>query len=227
VSSNGVTLSFDVTQNDGIMPISGYQPYYQWGRKDPELPSTGSGNTNHAGYTINGSFSFSYLQSNVSIGTTIKNTGIHYYSSSTCGPYNETKYNYWDAENTALDNSNSTSRAEKTIKTIYDPCPPDFCVPTSNCFYYIYSNYSSYFTWASSPAGRTWKTNGANVFFPASGCRNGSNGSLGNVGSIGYYWTATPYSTNYGRSLTFSSGNTNWCNLNRAYGFAVRAVAEE
>ena len=225
--SNGVTLTFDVTQASGSMPISGYHPYYQWGRKDAELPSTGTGNTNHAGYTIDGSFSFSYLQSNVSIGTTIKNPGIHYYSTSTYGPYNEYKYNYWDMENTALDNSNSTSRAVATVKTVYDPCPPDFCVPTSNCFYYIYSNYSSYFTWTSSPAGRTWKMSGANVFFPASGYRSLSNGTLNDVGSGGYYWTATPSGTYHGRRLYFDSSRTGWGYYYRAYGFAVRAVAEE
>lgn len=226
-TSNGVTLTFDVTQADGTMPVSGYHPYYQWGRKDAELPSTGTGNTNHAGYTIDGSFSFSYLQSNVSIGTTIKNPGIHYYSSSTYGPHNEYKYNYWDMENTALDNSNSTSRAVATVKTVYDPCPPDFCVPTSNCIYYIYSNYSSYFTWTSTPAGRTWKMNGANVFFPASGYRSGSNGSLNDVGSSSYYWTATPYSANHGRRLSFNSGSTGWGYYTRASGCPVRAVAEE
>ena len=226
-SSNGVTLTFDVTQANGSMPNSGYNPYYQWGRKDPELPSTGTGNTNHAGYTKDGSFSFSYLTNNVSIGTTIKNPGIHYNSTSTYGPYNEDKYNYWDAENTARDNSNSTSRAVATVKTVYDPCPPDFCVPTSNCFYYIYSNYSSYFTWTSSPGGRTWKMNGANVFFPASGRRGSGTGQLGNVGSDGYYWAATPYSTDYGRSFYFYSSGTAWTQTGRSSGFAVRAVAEE
>lgn len=62
--------------------------------------------------------------------------------------------------------------------------------------------------------------------FPASGQRNNSNGTLNNVGSNGYYWTATPYSTNNGRNLNFNSSNTNWNNNNRANGFAVRAVAE-
>ena len=62
--------------------------------------------------------------------------------------------------------------------------------------------------------------------FPASGYRNNSNGTLNNVGSNGYYWTATPYSTNNGRNLNFNSSNTNWNNNNRAYGFPVRAVAE-
>ena len=225
--SNGVTLDFDVVQADGSTPIQGYQPFYQWGRKDPELPSTGTGNTNHAAYTMNGTFGFSYQNTNATIGTTIKNPGKHYYSSSTYGPYNQTMYNYWDINNTQLDNSNSTSRAVATVKTIYDPCPPGYCVPTSNCFYYITQNYSSYFTWSSTPAGRTWKMNGANVFFPASGYRYSSYGSLLIVGSFGYYWTATPYSTNDGRQLYFYSGNTYWDYSDRAGGYAVRAVAEE
>ena len=69
--------------------------------------------------------------------------------------------------------------------------------------------------------------NGANVFFPASGYRNRSNGTLDGVGSYGYYWTATPYGTGYGRPLDFGSGSTHWDNYFRAYGYAVRAVAEE
>lgn len=234
-SSNGVTLTFDVTQASSSMPISGYHPYYQWGRKDALIPSTGSGNYNHNTWDIDGNVltssanntCYSLVSDAYSIGTTIKNPIKHYYNSSNYGPYNETKYNYWDAENTALDNSNSTSRTVATVKTVYDPCPPDFCVPTSNCFYYIYSNYSSYFTWTSSPAGRTWKMSGANVFFPASGSRSSSVGSLINVGSYGSYWAATPYSTNNGRQLSFNSGNTYWNNVSRASGCAVRAVAEE
>ena len=234
-SSNGVTLTFDVTQASGSMPISGYHPYYQWGRKDALIPSTGSGNYNHNTWDIDGNVltssanntCYSLVSGAYSIGNTIKNPIKHYYNSSNYGPYNETKYNYWDAENTTLDNSNSTSRAVPTVKTVYDPCPPDFCVPTSNCFYYIYSNYSSYFTWTSSPAGRTWKMSGANVSFPASGYRNYSYGTLSYVGSNGYYWTATPYGTYYGRQLYFYSSYTYWSNLYRATGYAVRAVAEE
>ena len=234
-SSNGVTLTFDVTQASGSMPIRGYYPYYQWGRKDALIPSTGSGNYNHKTWDIDGNVltssanntCYSLVSGAYSIGTTIKNPIRHYCNTNKYVPYKETKYNYWDAENTALDNSNSTSRAVATVKTVYDPCPPDFCVPTSNCFYYIYSNYSSYFTWSSSPAGRTWKMSSANVFFPASGYRGGTNGTLNNVGSYGCYWTATPYSTGSGRPLRFLSDNIYWSSDGRASGYAVRAVAEE
>ena len=235
VSSNGVTLTFDVTQASRSMTISGFHPYYQWGRKDALIPSTGSGNYNHNTWDIDGNVltssanntCYNFVSGAYSIGTTIKNPITHYYNSSNYGPYNETKYNYWDAENTNLDNSYTTSRAVATVKTVYDPCPPDFCVPTSNCFYYIYSNYSSYFEWTSTPAGRTWKMNGANVFFPASGLRSGSNGTLNYLDNYGYCWTATPCSTGKSRYLYFYSSFTGWDKGNWANGFSVPAVAEE
>ena len=62
--------------------------------------------------------------------------------------------------------------------------------------------------------------------FPASGYRNNSSGSLNNVGSNGYYWSASPNSSNNGHNLNFNSSNWNWNNNNRANGFPVRAVAE-
>lgn len=237
VSNNDVTLTFDVTQADGSSPISGYHPYYQWGRKDALIPSNGSGNYNHKTWDINGNVltsstsntCYSLVSGKYSIGTTIKNPIRHYYNSSNYGPYKEFKYNYWDAENTTPDNNNdgSTSRAVATVKTVYDPCPPDFCVPTSNCFYYIYSNSSSYFTWSSSPAGGTWNMSEANVFFPGSGIRNSSYGALTNVGNTGTCWTATPHSTNFVRMLGFTAGGTSWSRQGGAEEKAVRAVAEE
>ena len=69
--------------------------------------------------------------------------------------------------------------------------------------------------------------NGNSIFFPASGCRNFSSGALGNVGSYGYYWSASPYSSNNGRFLNFYSSFWYWNNCYRATGFPVRAVAEE
>ena len=69
--------------------------------------------------------------------------------------------------------------------------------------------------------------NGNSVLFPASGYRNTSSGTLYSVGSSGYYWSASPYSSNYGRGLYFYSSYWYWNNNSRAYGFPVRPVAEE
>lgn len=39
----GQTVSFTITQEGKTVEPSGNNPYYQWGRKDPQLPSTGFG----------------------------------------------------------------------------------------------------------------------------------------------------------------------------------------
>ena len=69
--------------------------------------------------------------------------------------------------------------------------------------------------------------NGNSIFFPASGYRYNSSGTLYSVGSNGYYWSASPYSDYYGRTLYFDSSNWYWNYYYRANGFPVRAVAEE
>ena len=145
VSSNGVSMTFDVSYSGPTQSSSTIyypSPYYQWGRKDAMYPSTG-------GYNSSGTLISSYTSGTTLItatsttpGATIQHPDYWYYNSSNNSPYGTTstyagKYNYWDMINTSLDNSNSTSRSVATVKTVYDPCPPDFCVPTSNCFYYI------------------------------------------------------------------------------------------
>ena len=67
------------------------------------------------------------------------------------------------------------------------------------------------------------KTNGNRLFFSASGVGNGS--SWNNRGSYGYYWSSSFFSSRYARSLNFSSGGVYpQYNVDRYYGFAVRAV---
>ena len=207
----------------------GYNTYYQWGRKDPEIPAQAyNSTTNHTVYNISGSTVTGItLQSSTTatIADNIKNPTYHYYNSSNYGPVNTPYYNMWDANNTT-----SGQIKTKTVKTIYDPCPPGFCVPTSDLWYKMSGNSggsSSSGTWDDTNKGRLWTDNTPNVYFPASGCRNFSSGSLGNVGSSGYYWSASPNSGNSGHYLRFYSSSWYWYSGNRAYGFPVRPVAEE
>ena len=222
----------------------GYCPYYQWGRKDPFIPCNGTtnGNTNKTIYNISGanitpasitasSTGIQYESStSATIATNIQNPIKHYYNSSNYGPCNTTYYNMWDAQNTATNNVTSATK-----KTIYDPCPPGFCVPTGNLYCYMgngLSNPTSSTTrsdsnWDSTNKGKTWTLNGASIYFPAAGYRNNSSGSLSNVGSSGFFWSATPFSTNSGRYLYVNSGYWGWSFANRAFGFSVRPVAEE
>ena len=66
--------------------------------------------------------------------------------------------------------------------------------------------------------------NGNSIFLPAAGYRNGS--SLYYVGSGGYYWSSTPYGSDYAYYLGFDSSGQNMYGYNRSRGQSVRLVAE-
>ena len=212
----------------------GYNTYYQWGRKDAFIPSTGSGSTNHTVYGINGETvtGLIYMASTTAtIADNIKNPTTHYYNSSTTnGPCNTTYYNMWDAQQTGTDNITTATK-----KTVYDPCPAGFCVPTGNLYYFMSNGDSrSMTTWDDTNKGATWDNSvfassitGTALFFPASGIRSNNSGALKFVGSYGYYWSASPRSSSNGRYLYFTSSGWNWSGGNRAFGSPVRAVAEE
>ena len=217
----------------------GYNTYYQWGRKDPEIPAAAyNSTTNHAAYNISGSSVSLTLKTFTSTGTSadygsiangIKNPLYHYYNnisgnSGRYGPFQTWQYNLWDANNTTTGQIKT-----KTIKTIYDPCPAGFCIPTSDLWYKMSRNSGSNSsgTWDDTNKGRLWTDNTPNVYFPASGFRLDGLGILGNVGSYGYCWSASPTSGNDGRGLNFGSSNWGWIITLRAYGFSVRPVAEE
>ena len=225
--AGGQERTFTITQSPSKTVTeskTGYQPYYQWGRKDPFTPNASNtgGNTDHS---VSGT-AWSYSQNNsATIGTNIQNPTVHYYNNSTYGPVSTTYYNMWDAQNTTTGNVTSATK-----KTIYDPCPPGFCVPTSNLWYFMSGNSgssSSAGSWDNTNKGRLWTSNTPNIYFPASGYRNGSSGSLSSVGSGGYYWSASPYGSYNGHYLHFHSSYWYWNNVSRAYGFPVRPVAEE
>ena len=229
-----VNLGWVPTEGSGKQ---GYCPYYQWGRKDPFIPCNGTtnGDTNKTVYNISGanitparitasSTGIQYESStSATIATNIQNPIKHYYNSSNSGPCNTTYYNMWDAQNTATNNVTSATK-----KTIYDPCPPGFCVPTGNLWYYFGNGGSrSDSNWDSTNKGKTWTLNGASIYFPAAGYRRSSSGSLSGVGSYGYCWSATPNGAGFGHCLGVYSGSWGWGNTYRANGFSVRPVAEE
>jgi hypothetical protein len=213
--------------NLGWVPTSGkqgYAPFYQWGRKDAFSPSSGTDDTDHTVYNISNATvtGLTYDGSTTpTIADNIKNPTTFY--NNTNGPCNTTYYNMWDAQQTTDGDNIKTA----TKKTVYDPCPAGFCVPTGNLYNYMISSLTK--AWDDTNKGTTWNTGitGNDLFFPASGWRDISDGLFRLVGSHGYYWSASPNSGSEGRALGSKSGLWQWHYWNRADGFSVRAVAEE
>ena len=195
---------------------TGYHTYYQWGRKDAFIPSTGTNNTNHPVYNIGNSEVTANTQikdNSITIGYNIQNPTVLYYNSLTKGSCNTHFFNIWDAKQTS-----TVDAAAAMAKTIYDPCPPGFCVPTSGLYNYILRQTRP--MWNS---GYIY----SGVFFPASGFLDGSNGVLYVVGTDGYYWSATPNDDGiWARSFGFDSSSWNPFGNSRSMGCSVRAVAE-
>jgi hypothetical protein len=131
----------------------------------------------------------------------------------------------WDAQQTGTDNI-----ATATKKTVYDPCPAGFCVPTGNLYNFMGNGgYVEDKNWLEN-TGKTFTiSGGSSIFFPASGFRDYSDGGLSTVGSYGCYWSASARGsyTNLARGLSFHSRNWYWTYYDRSGGYSVRAVAEE
>lgn len=202
-----------------------YFPYYQWGRKDPFIPSVQDGGmTDHIVYNISNTSTTGITRiasTTETIADNIKNPTCFYYNTS--GPVTTTYYNMWDAQNTAKNNVTTATK-----KTIYDPCPPGFCVPTGNLYYYMSNNgldrNEGYFDLTYRL--KLWKYSDPELFFPIGGNRSYDSGKLG-AGDGGYFWAATPGGNRTARRLIVQSQRWAWQSQYRSYGCAVRPVAEE
>ena len=217
--------------------------YFQWGRKDPFLPSSGS-NTNKA-ISYNTSIITPTVSStnqiekgaaagsnaNEKLGWMTKNPYVFNTDYNNVPNY----YNLWDA-------GQGGTGDHEVVKTVYDPSPRGFKLPNRNAFTGFTSDGNSqssasniYGDWVGAsgeqPAGRnfstTHSTSDKTFFIPASGYRGSSDSQLTDVSSYGFYWSAAPYNATYGYSLYFSSSYVSPQDYNyRAYGFSVRPVQE-
>lgn len=245
------TQIIEITQTPYSVSTGGNAPYYQFGRKDPMLPSTGNGNTGKPHYYTDENLKFNAGgKGKIPVQTSILNPHIFYnYGGSSPNDWCSTTYNnLWSA-----DNAGTTANDDPVVKTVYDPSPVGYHLPPSNAFTgftyngdnisgsYYGSQYNSPYTSADDfttnggwifycnkmNGASDYDTAGGTIFFPPSGFRNSSMGELDNVVSVGDYWSAVPNLASNGRSLHFSSTYVYPLNYSdRALGFAVRPVQE-
>ena len=197
-SVGSATKSLTISQA-GDAVTSDTALFYQWGRKDPFRTS---------GHTVN--------PGGVAQSTAIQNPNIFYNGN----PYDwsQQKSNYgYDYRNVG---NTSTNTSTAVTKSIYDPSPVGYKIPPCAAFSSLNMNR---FKWST----KGYSNTSNNDFWHALGLLTYNGGSLSYDGTYGFYWSASPYSTNDGYYLRFGSGfvypQDSSC---RAYGFSVRPVSE-
>ena len=228
-----------ITQNPGLTKKNGTTTFYQWGRNnafpgtDAALPqgSIVMGNDQihmnnkiqYPNYFFTTKFdSRGFIEQGDGL------TKLHYF------------YNLWSMNNNRRGDKDAANDIE-VVKTIYDPCPVGFNVPTNGAFSGFtttgknegpmnvngtnvkatYDINSGHLFWTNSSKTET-------IYFPASGFRHAENDKIKEANSFGDYWSADPQDYNNGCVMGFSYDNVHPLYVNlRTYGFAVRPVAEK
>ena len=228
-----------ITQNPGLTKKNGTTTYYQWGRNnafpgtDTALPQGSiikGDNQIHMNNKIQkpNTFFITYFDR---WGKILQNDGLIVYNYF---------YNLWSMNNNHRGDDNKPNDIE-VVKTIYDPCPVGFNVPTNGAFSGFtttgrvkdpmnvdgtnveatYNLNSGHLFWTNSNKTET-------IYFPASGYRSLTDSKIGAANVQGNYWAADPYDWTAACVLGFSSNEVYPLFHNtRTYGFAVRPVAEK
>jgi|GEM_PF-1003711 len=253
ISNGRQTNVIKITIESGTAASKYNSPYYQWGRKDPMLPSDGTKfNHNKVWYdkagTSKNNLPTANWESNGSVSganTEIANTIKHPHTFNTGYYMDKLYYNLWDTkcnETGGYDNI-TEARFEPVTKSVYDPCPPGFCLSPNGAFtgftrsgnnsnisseLNVSSGFNKGLNFRTVLEGEPDAAINPTIFFPASGYRYADNGVLKNVGFNGYYWQSVPYNAFYGCLLHLFPGNVSPLNGNyyRSHGFVLCPVRE-
>lgn len=224
-NNNGFTfMDRNLGATEAANSLAGRGLFYQWGRKDP-FPGGKSGT---AGYS----------QLNLFNGISNK---ITVFSSTSAGAISESINNpttYYSG----IINSNWIPVMDKsmwghgigTVKSVYDPCPDGWRVPTYKVAASTFPTTTDTSPWYNMSAqswsdadtgGTNW---GANALYPASGNINYGGWGFQSLGVSAGYWSASPGNPNY--PLGMHIANNSVITLSNTYGGAnglsVRCVKQ-
>ena len=233
-SGSGSSRVFTVTQSsysDVVSAMGGNSPYYQWGRKDPFLPSVGTANEYKPYYGEK----WSYSSDAATLGDNIRNPAVIYNTSGK--PNTATAFNLWNARGTQSDTAYDAAD-DAVVKSVYDPCPPGFHVAPANAFTGFNTSGTNTAGVSYVNASGSWTAgwdfyaaklgSGGTLFFPAQGMRQSSSGGLTGVSVSGFCWTSGSSSETNGRSFNFNSAYVYPSNdSSRSYGLGIRPVKEK
>ena len=206
----GQSAAQTISQVAGDYTYGANAPFYQWGRKDPLLPSDGTTNTDKPYYDTQ------YNPRGSVNSTAIKDVILYPYKFNTSTGNGSLEL--WNKGNTIGTVNNNT-----IYKTIYSPSPANYVEPKSAA----YTGFSQSNSTGGFNKGLNFysypNSTGPTIFFPALGYYNNS---LAYVNTMATYW-AGPASATSATHLGFDASNlyTNFENP-RTYGFSIYPVSE-
>jgi hypothetical protein len=227
------TTTIEQLSADSLYEYGNNATYYQWGRKDPMLPSDGTGSVDKPFY--DNQRVWQKISGYQATATAIQNPFTFYYKNNDDWSSSHS-YQYWNKNYTAAASVSNTA----TLKTIYSPSPSGFVEPKTAAFTGFTSTganttNSSQFnvnsTWNDGWSFYTngWKT-GSTIFFNAFGYRSTYNNGTGVISSFyggGEFWACGAASVSLGRNLYFLSNRVDPQNRGgRSYGNSVWSVKE-
>ena len=228
------TLTFNQITADSLCTYGNNVPYYQWGRKDPMLPSDGTLDCIDKYYYDNNRV-WNIKNNSVTIGNAIQNPFTFYAINN--GDWSTThKYDLWNKNCTSAATVNNTA----IVKTVYDPSVSGFCLPRTAAFTGFTTtggnsaissefNVSGEIIW-----GEGWNfltgISGGTILLSTTGYRttyNSGTGSLAAVDSYGTFWVAGALSDIQARRFNYYYENIKpQSSFPRSCGVAVQPVTE-
>ena len=191
-SLNSTTLDITLSQPAKNVVYGYNAPFYQHGRKDPELPSDGLGNNDKQIFTTDSKYLYRSAPDNqdpanhVTMDVAIQNPNVHYnytFPNSTAHWLKPTT-NYWGGNLDALPGHVYLHLWGQNVKTVYDPSPVGYRVPSGGMFALAFTNlidaaHTSFQN--SAPYGFFCTIGGQTVFLHSFGHRQWTGAALGDV----------------------------------------------
>lgn len=239
VGNNGVKQEsiIEIKQN-AYIERAGIATMYQWGRTEA-MPGTDA--IREGSFNKNGNDQIHIANKiqfpNVFFRTFLDNRGMikqgdgltkyHYF------------YNLWSIHNNLRGDENAPNTVPVT-KSVYDPCPVGFSVPTNGAFSGFTANGRNRGTMNvkgtnnaatfNANMGHLFWTNSAKnatIYFPALGYRSSLNGNIEHAAMYGDYWSADPKDWNNACCMGFDVNDVYPLYVNmRTYAYPVRPVSE-
>ena len=210
--AGGDTAYIDVVQQAGTMDLGYTATYYQWGRKDPMLPTTGAVARDKPYFDATYKYE---KKSAAKVASTILFPFSFFQGIDLNGTY---PLDFWNVGNTL-----TTKNTNPVVKSVYDPSPRGFNVPMCTTFLGLYYNYIRS---VGTPYPGAWyysmgEQNGNPFFLHIFGYRGTDGSPAYSSYNLGDYWTAGVYNNSSATAIAHPSSSYEYYTENRLYGFSV------